>query len=289
MRIIATSDLHYDIARSKRPAEAIAEDICKRGGDVLMLIGDSASSDTAILDQVFGLFESFKGERLAVAGNHELWTTGGDDSLHRYEDELSEACRRGGFHYLDAAPLRLGEMAFVGNVGWYDFGFRERAMGIPLRFYEHKVSPGAAAHLDKYKHLVDDRDDVPRAALSVTCRWMDGERVRLPFTDAEFTQQAVVRLRSHLDEVEASVEQIVVGIHHLPFVELVPRTIVPSLAFAAGFLGSELLGQALLDYPKVRHVFCGHSHRKKTCRKNGMVCTSIGSTYKEKRYEVLDV
>jgi predicted phosphohydrolase len=289
MRIIVTSDLHYDVARSKEPTEAIAREICKLGGDALMLLGDSASINAAILDQVFGLFESFPGAKLAVAGNHELWTVGGRDSLYRYEMELAEACRRNGFHYLDADPMRLNGVALVGNVGWYDYSFRPSVMKIPLRFYQSKIAPGAAVHYPKHRHLVENKDDIPAAAWDITCRWMDGERVRLPVGDVEFTHIAAARLRRHLEDVEASVDQIVVGLHHLPFADLVPHTIVPALEFATGFLGSELLGETLLDFPKVSHVFCGHSHRAETCRKGHLTCTAVGSTYREKHYEVLDL
>jgi len=82
MRIIVTSDLHYNVARSKEPTRAIAREICALGGDVLVLAGDSAAIDLAVLDEVFALFAPFKGAVLAVAGNHELWTIGAADSLH---------------------------------------------------------------------------------------------------------------------------------------------------------------------------------------------------------------
>ncbi len=289
MRIIVTSDLHYDVARSRDPAQALAREICRLGGDVLLILGDSASANLAILDEALGLFESFKGLRLAVAGNHELWTNDGQDSLHRYQTDLAEACRRRGFHYLDDSPARLDGIAFVGNVGWYDFTFRPSAMGVPLRFYQHKVAPGAAAYYVRYSHLVERKDDVPEAAWEITCRWMDGERVNLPCSDLQFTHLALDKLRRHLTEVHDDAEQVVVGLHHLPFAELVPRALIPSLEFAAAFLGSELLGETLLDFPKITHAFCGHSHRAQTCRKGRLICTAVGSTYREKRYELLEL
>jgi predicted phosphodiesterase len=289
MRIIVTSDLHYDVLRSRKPTETLAREVCRLGGDVLMVLGDSASADLAILEQVLGLFEPFGGLRLAVAGNHELWTLNGQDSLRRYEVDLAEACRRAGFHYLDGQPAQLDGTAFVGNIGWYDFSFRPSALGVPLRFYEHKVAPGAAAYYPEYHHLIEGQDDIPPSAWNLTCRWMDGERVKLPFDDVEFTHRAVARLRDHLRQVHDRAERVIVGMHHLPFAELVPRTLVPNLEFAAGFLGSELFGEALLDFAKVSHVFCGHSHKAKTCRKGSMICTAVGSTYREKRYEALQL
>jgi predicted phosphohydrolase len=289
MRIVITSDLHYNIARSRAPTEALAAEICRKGGDCLLLVGDSASTDLGILEEVFGLFESFRGVRLAVAGNHELWAAPGEDSLARYEHGLRQVCEASGVHYLDAEPFRLDGVGFVGSLGWYDFSFRPSRMKIPLRFYQHKVGPGAAERLDGLRRLVEGAADVGPAAREVTTRWMDGVRVRLPMGDGAFTEWIVSRLRAHLERMQAEAERIIVGVHHLPFAEMVPHSVNPNWEFATGFLGSELIGEAILDYPKVSHVFCGHSHRSMSCRKGGLVCRSIGSTYREKQYEVLDL
>jgi len=304
MRIIITADLHYDVIRSQAPTRAIAREICELGGDCLMIVGDSASADLAVLEEVFALFEPFGGVRLAVAGNHELWTAGraapGDrvvspedhgampDSLHRYENELRQVCSRCGVHYLDSEPCRLGDVALVGSVGWYDYSFRPARMKIPLRFYQHKMAPGAALYLGSHAELLTG-DDIPPAAREVTSRWMDGERVRLPMGDREFTGILADKLRRHLGQVDACSERIIVGIHHLPFAELVPRSIIPNWEFANAFMGSELLGETLLEFPKISHVYCGHSHRPARCRKGWMECINVGCTYREKRYEVLEI
>ncbi len=288
MRIIATCDLHYNIARSRAPCEAIAREVCERGGDVLLLLGDLAGQNLAVLEHTFQLFESFPGPKLFVPGNHELWSPRGGDSMQRYEQEIPALCRRLGVHFLDEQPFIAGDTAIVGSVGWYDYTFRLAALGIPLRFYQHKIAPGAAARLSECTHLLDHRDDVPEAAMEITSRWMDGEHVRLRCSDCEFTERAVARLRDHLASV-ASAGAVVVGLHHLPFVELAPRDVPLPLQFTGAFLGSELLGEVLLEFPNVREVFCGHSHYFAQCRFNHLRATAIGSTYTVKRYEVLDV
>ncbi len=288
MRILITSDLHYDIARSKGPTEALAKEICAAGGDALILVGDSAGADLAALDACFGLFEDFRGVRMATAGNHELWTLGGD-SLHRYENEVAQVCSRRGFQYLDAAPFQMNDVAIVGSVGWYDYSFRTSSMGVPLRFYQHKVAPGAAARLAEYEHLDASREDVPPAAREVTTRWMDGVRVRLGMSDTAFTQLLARKLQAQLASVHADSERIVAAIHHLPFFELAPHSVLPNFEFATAFMGSEIIGETLLEFPKISHVYCGHTHRYARCRRRHLACTCIGSTYQEKRYEVLDV
>ena len=130
---------------------------------------------------------------------------------------------------------------------------------------------------------------VPPATMEITCRWMDGQRVNLPHNDLAFTQLLAAKLRSHLASVHEACERVIVTLHHLPFAELVPHSIVPTLEFATAFLGSEVFGETLLDFPKISHAFCGHSHRAKSCRKGNLLCQCVGSTYREKRYEVIDV
>ncbi len=289
MRIVLTSDLHYDVARSRQPTEDLARRLCRNGGDVLVFVGDSAAADLAILERCFGLFESFRGPRLFTPGNHDLWVDPESDSRRRYAVELPAVCARSGVHYLDDGPFFAGDCALVGNIGWYDYTFRAARLGIPLRFYRSKVAPGAAALLDGHRHLVEGYDDVPLSAGQIAIRWMDGVRVRLDRSDVAFTQEAAGRLRAHLALAAARVRRIVVGVHHLPWAELVPRAVSPAFAFASAFLGSELLGETVLEFPQVTHVYCGHSHRRVHCRKRGVEAVSIGSSYTVKEYEVLDV
>lgn len=73
MRIVVTADLHYDSLRSRAPAEAVAEEICRAGGDVLVLLGDSASAAHEPLRDCLRLFDSFTGRKFMVPGNHCLW------------------------------------------------------------------------------------------------------------------------------------------------------------------------------------------------------------------------
>lgn len=289
MRIILTSDLHYDVQRSKGPTEAIARRIVEAGGDLLVLVGDSASTDLSILERVFGLFDSFGGRKLFTPGNHEMWVPKGGDSLLRYEEELGSVCAAHGVHYLDAAPFYANGVAVVGSVGWYDYSYRSAALKLPLRFYEAKVAPGRAEADEHYRHLIDGYDDVPPGATDIIVRWMDGVRAKLGMSDVEFTRMLLERLRLQLEEASKRAARIVVAIHHVPFEELVPRPHVVNFAFASAFMGSELFGALIEEYPQVRDVYCGHAHRRKQVRRGALTATCIGSTYTEKVFDVLDV
>ncbi|MCK6486220.1 MAG: metallophosphoesterase [Phycisphaerae bacterium] len=288
MRIIATCDLHYNIIRSRRPTETVAREICAAGGDLLLLLGDLAGVDLSVLERAFGLFDAFRGTKLFVPGNHELWTEPDGDSMQRYRHALPEICHRNGVHMLDGAPFRAGDVAVVGSVGWYDYTFRLAALGVPLRFYCHKVAPGSASMRPEWRPLLDEAEDVPPAARDIVCRWMDGANVRLGCSDIEFTDFTAARLRDDLESV-ADARCVVVGLHHVPFHELVPRLERPTSQFAAAFLGSELLGETLQAFPNVRQVYCGHSHAFARCQRGALTATAIGSTYVAKHRETLDL
>jgi len=288
MRIIATCDLHYNIARSRGPTEEIAREICDAGGDALLLLGDLAGIDLDVLERVFELFERFRGPRLFVAGNHELWAPPGGDSALRLNEELPRRCARHGVRSLEHTPFRDGDTAIVGTVGWYDYGFRDAALDLPLRFYEEKIAPGSASARPALAHLEPEADDVPAASRRFSCRWMDGAHVRLPCTDPEFAQASLARLVSQLHSV-SDAARVLVGMHHVPFSQLLPAVRMLPLRFATAFMGSPRFGEMILRYPNVRHVLCGHTHQYATWRKNGLSACAIGSTYVAKRYEVIDV
>ena len=114
-------------------------------------------------------------------------------------------------------------------------------------------------------------------------------KVRLPISDIEFTQRLAAKLRTQLESVTEDADRVVAGIHHLPFEEMVPRPAAPNWAFASAFMGSELFGEVLQDFPKVSHVYCGHSHQQRRCRRGQLECINVGSTYREKRYELLEL
>jgi predicted phosphohydrolase len=289
VRIVVTADLHYDIARSAVPVRLVAEEICGLRADALLLLGDVAGRDIGIVNDCLHLFDSFAGRKLFVAGNHDIWAHPGEDSLDRLERALPEVCRDAGFHPLDLEPVVLDGVGIAGSMGWYDFSFRPRHLEIPLRFYEAKVSPGAAMRMERHSHLLADLSDVPPQSLEIGCRWMDGQHVRLPMSDAEFCSHLLKRLDAHLAELATRCKTIVVGLHHLPFAEFVPGTPRPAWAFAEAYLGSAAFGELLRSYPQVRFAFCGHSHLPGTLDDGRIRCVNVGCTYKAKRYEILDL
>jgi 3',5'-cyclic AMP phosphodiesterase CpdA len=289
MRILVTADLHFDNRRSLDPCRQLAREVLRAGGDVLVLAGDTAGPDLDVLGEALELFVGFPGHRLLVPGNHDLWTRPGESSLDRYESSLPARAAEHGFVLLDHAPQQLGRVGLVGSIGWYDYSFRDEQLDLPEPFYREKLSPAAARYFGRDDLLDAHRGQLTDRAESFAARWMDGWRVELGMSDEAFLERLCNQLAAQLDDLAGRVDTILAFLHHLPFAQLVPPNRPPRFAFAAAYLGAEKLGQVLRNCPKVSHVFCGHSHWPGRIDIDGLTVVNVGSTYVEKRLEVLDL
>jgi len=54
-------------------------------------------------------------------------------------------------------------------------------------------------------------------------------------------------------------------------------------------MGVEQIGKVLLACRKVSHVYCGHSHWAGRRRIGHVTAVNVGSTYTQKRLEVLEL
>jgi len=296
-RILVTSDLHYDIKRSREGAERLARSACQLGGDAIVLVGDTAGADLEIFSNALALFKNFNGVKTLVPGNHCLWCNhvGIDGlpqnaSIERYEKLIPDIAAEHGFTVLDHKPLLLGDVALVGSIGWYDYSMRCESLGIPVDFYRTKLSPGAAKYMGDFEYLFERHGDaMTDEHMSLGVRWMDGFRVRLGMSDDDFLDMLLERLEKQLEEMSECAGRIITFIHHLPFSELVPAARPPRFAFAAAYLGSTKIGQLLRKFEKVTDVFCGHSHWPAKYFDGKIKATAMGNTYLEKQIEVLEV
>lgn len=292
MRILVTADLHYDSPRSRKPTQELAQQVLRTGGDALVLVGDCAGASHQDLRDCLAMFAAFGGQKFLVPGNHCLWCLPEEDSLQRYERIVPAIAAEEGFSVLDHAPARLGGLALAGSVGWYDYSYRDESLEIPLEFYQAKVAPGAARYLPQHRHLFEThRHRLHQRHFEITSRWMDGVHARLPVSDLEFLDYLVAKLARQLQQLaeDPSVTRVAAFVHHLPFKSLVPQDRPAKLAFAAAYLGSDRLGETLLACPKLGWIYCGHSHWPGRCRLGSVEVINIGSTYLEKRLEVMEV
>jgi predicted phosphohydrolase len=285
-RLLITADLHYNQPKSRALADELIERMNHVGGDAVLLVGDTAGFDGDALEGCLSRFQT-RGPKLFIAGNHELWTSS-SDSYDLYRRLLPERIRRLGWHWLEDEPFSFGDVAIVGSVGWYDYSFAQPGLGIPRRFYQHKISPGAAERFSEYRHLLDEAGDISPTAREVTARWNDAKFVKLHRSDEAFLDELLARLESQLDSLSGK-REIIAAVHHLPFRELLPPPHSAQWDFAKAFLGSEKIGRLLLRYENVRHVFCGHSHFAAETHIQHIHATNIGSGYRAKTFKSIDL
>lgn len=286
MRLLITADLHYNHPKSKPVAEEVIDRMNAAGGDGVLVVGDTAVTEGDALERCLGRF-AIPGPRLFVAGNHELWLRGGD-SYALMQEELPRRVRAMGWQWLQDEPYVADGWAIVGSVGWYDYSLAEPSLGIPQRFYEQKVSPGAAGRFREFAHLFDEQADLSEGARAIVARWNDGRFVRLERSDEAYLDELLGQLRRQLQGLR-QVPRLVAAIHHLPFRALLPPQHSNQWDFAKAYLGSERIGELLLRYPNVERVYCGHSHLPARARVDHIDAINIGSGYRWKTFEALEL
>jgi predicted phosphodiesterase len=286
MRVLLTADLHYNNPKSRRLADELINEMKGVAADVLLLVGDTATSEGDDLEKCLSRFDGFGGVKLFVAGNHELWTRG-EDSYRLWKEELPRRVRGVGWRWLEAEPFVRGDWGIVGSVGWYDYSFACEELGMPRRFYEKKVSPGAARMLGMGELLERD-DDVPQAARDVYARWNDGKFVKLGRPDEAFAEELARRLEEQLASL-SGVGNVLVAMHHLPFREMLPPPHTAQWDFVKAFLGAERLGRVIHGHGNVKTVVCGHTHLPMEGEVGGIRAINVGSGYRIKRYRLLEL
>ena len=287
MKILATSDLHY--ADHMGRAVKLAEAARRVKFDVLVIAGDVASGNPDHYRAVLPLFGRLSQPKLAVFGNHDLWVADeGGDSLQQF-DVLTPIFEAFGFSVLDAAPAIIENTGFVGNIGWYDYSFRRRNPafakwvlvlrqdGTVCRWDEMTEADYATKRLT----YIDLRRSSfqpgnPKTVIGRS-QWLDWRFIKWHYTDEEFTRICARRLQQHLERIHDAVEEIVCVTHHVPFAELVVVKEEPGWDFANAFVGSSLLGQVMLAYPKVKVAICGHTHRHSTACVGHIFCCDVSS------------
>ncbi|WP_114454108.1 metallophosphoesterase family protein [Halopolyspora algeriensis] len=131
--LLATSDLHV----SHRDNRAVLDEIRPRAdGDWLIVAGDVAETTETIIRSLRMLRDRFE-QVIWVPGNHELWTTGSDDTglrgVARYE-HLVELCRDiGVLTPEDPYPVweAAGEAVVIAPLFvLYDYSFRPPELSV---------------------------------------------------------------------------------------------------------------------------------------------------------------
>jgi len=238
--VIGLSDLHFGKAGwNTFPQSCI--DKAQASVDhatVLYYGGDLCEPDPA--DPLGKLREALRGlsnipadVRLFVAGNNDLQCLRGP--LESYAEELSELLSEYGFHVLDERPKVVGNVAFVGNIGWYDGSLWRSGGGTREQVFEK-----AEAYF----------------------RMCYGHRAP-GWSSSQFFKLCQARIRAHLTSVLADprVEQVVLGTHFVPSSRFCLYGNSERYDYLNFFMGYDAARQGYFRHEKIVLGFTGHTHR----------------------------
>ncbi len=288
MKLVAIADLHYE-DESRERVEAVARAVCETDADVLVIAGDCTAQGVGRLPEVLSLFEGFDGHRLMVPGNHDLWEDELPfDTWRVYEEEIPGIAHRCGFHCLDGGPMVMNGTGFVGTMGWYDYGMRQTTPPLDeMTVAPIEVARGEDQEVDfravsgaeeKGWEALEERDYAANGLIWQTDErphiavWNDALHLDWGIDAPEVASILVERLRKHLTEVAEASDRVVGVTHFVPFAELGNQDFErPGRAFARAYLGSALLGEALMEAPNLDLVIYGHRHRQQVREVNGVV------------------
>ena len=144
MKVAFTSDLHIDItSHNRKLLPYLAEEIERISPDALVLAGDIANT-LSDWDVALEAFQHLAFMKFIAPGNHDIWIESkralerGLDSTWKYNVGLPASAARHGFHYLPHHPLIVGDLWFVGSLGWYDYSFRDERLEGVVSTHEYK-------------------------------------------------------------------------------------------------------------------------------------------------------
>ncbi|MFH1358830.1 MAG: metallophosphoesterase [archaeon] len=275
MEICAISDIHhpYNDDNLNRAIEQMHR--C----DVVVIAGD-VSSYPLKYKRVLDRFKGVDAVKLAVLGNHDVYCSDGEDSYERI-GELEKICDSCGFHLLDKSPVVVGDVGFVGNMGWYDYQFAQKDSDEVIfgvrgsRIYEIRVRDMDDFDFSHKHYFFRGSDSRDYSAI-----WNDIRFVKWRFSDREFLDTQVQRLKQDIEVVSPKVDKLVYVSHHVPIKEFIyekPEDIQWSVFNA--YQGSPELSKAAFSDLKLRAVICGHSHIPNYVRINNVDCHDVSNSF----------
>ena len=251
MKIAAISDLHLDINRDYPVLEALRDEVEESGASYLLVAGDVSEDFRLTGDKMRKLDESSSFSVLYVPGNHDLWSPEPD----RYGIDYIYSFFKDDERCLTGKEMVDGDVAFIGDVGWYDYSFGNHCC-FSDEMFEKMTYMGRT--------------------------WQDG--IRNPWTrdNRGRCSLQLEGIESSLGRVEG--RKIVAMTHMLPIREFTVLDARPEWEYFNAFLGSLRFGD-LFESRGVSYSVSGHVHYRKETEKNGVcyICPCLGY-YSEWRF-----
>lgn len=235
MRVVITSDLHY--AEDWYPALGnLAQQIIDEVPDVFLIAGD-LGEPLENFEATLDLFGGLSCPKALVVGNHDVWHREGPyTSLQLWEEVLPAVSHEHGYVWLEEENLVLGDIAFCGTMGWYDYSGRDPGLGFSLEDYE------------ELKGLVN----------------LDARYIDWPYSDRELSNQLRLAFADRLEALdrERNTYQQIVVVTHVPAFEecILRRPDDHHWNFSNAYFANLTLGRIIAPRTKVSLVVSGHRH-----------------------------
>ena len=272
VRVAVASDLHFDLAghlTSPATVAALVEEIRAAEPAAVVLAGD-LGHPLENFRRCLAAFQSIGVPVAVLAGNHDVWRDEvGLGSRELWEHGLADVTRDAGMLWLEDAELRIGDVAVVGSMAWYDYS----AAPEHLRFAD-KYYAAAKGSLNN-----------------------DAEMIDWSWSDVNFARRLRQGLVSKLARLEndASIRSVLVATHVPIFEEQMTRK--PGnhrWELSNAYFGNLRTGAAVARYAKVSTVVSGHTH----CGRRGTIVREgappievhvVGSEYGRPTFVVVDL
>ncbi len=257
MKLAYISDLHVDISqRNWELVPQIAEVLRIIHPDVFLICGD-VSPELGDIEYALDCFSSLDCHKLFVPGNQDIWVMSermqeeGHDSYEKYYFYIPEVCRRNGFIPIWMEPIVIDKVGFAGSIGWYDFTLKPE---------------GGDPKTEEIRKSFEDEiwNDLKWACWSDISCITESELGPYRRSDREVSREFINRLDQDIKSLSGSqeVREIVVGLHHPPYSQMIGHLDHPQSDLYFPFLGSEEMGKMLMRHSLVNTVICGHIHEK---------------------------
>lgn len=233
MKTVFLSDLHVDINRDQPVVREFSALLRERKADLAIIAGDISEDQEVTLRTVCEIEDLAGVQVLYVPGNHDLWGREPEEAERRYAGYCEDN------HCLCGRDAIFGELAFLGDVGWYDYSF------------------GSSRY---------SREEFSRMELAGRV-WQDSLR-------NSWTRDNPGRSRWMLERLEARMKanagkRLVMVTHMLPVEEFTVPPERGNWSYFNAFLGSRSLGELYRKYP-VTAAVCGHVHYRRSFDRDGI-------------------
>lgn len=281
MRIVATSDVHIPKHLSKMAS--LVRRLNSDAADVMLLLGDIAPVNDEAFDEFLSNFSYFKGPKLFVMGNHDIWTIDGS-SRERYEKIVPQLLEKHKFHPLDKEPVVYQGVGFVGNIGWYDYSYSTAYTPPPGTQYIRYKNSKKFSMPEPVKWADLTEEDWKRKeiyykgflGLIQGTGSNDKDYIKDFWDDKEFCQSRQIQLNEDLKKISRRSTTIIAAFHCLPFKEgLIRNNSKPNVCFTNAYAGSRALGDVLYRHSKVGLCLWGHIHQRQNFNKGNIRCVNV--------------